>query len=81
MHLIHLLNQASTDTNSFQTDSNPTLASGGSGTTSCPDTISRLWIPDSNVGGDRSLVTKVRVHFLLIMSFITVRRQRFTVQQ
>ena len=49
--------QASTDTNSFQTDSSPGIATGGSGTTSCPANIARLWIPDSNVGGMSRRVT------------------------
>jgi len=48
--------QPSTDTNSFQTDS--TIAAGSSGSTNCPATISRVFIPDSNVGGDRSEATK-----------------------
>ena len=48
--------QPSTDANSFQTDS--TIAAGSSGFTNCPDTISRVFIPDSNVGGDRREVTK-----------------------
>lgn len=44
-------------TNSFQTDS--TIAAGGSGTTSCPATIARVFIPDSNAaGGDRAVATK-----------------------
>ena len=46
----------STDANSFQTDT--TIAAGASGTSSCTDTIARVFIPDSNVGGTRDEDTR-----------------------
>ena len=48
--------QQSTDANSFQTDT--TIAAGASGTSSCTDTIARVFIPDSNVGGTRDEDTR-----------------------
>ena len=48
--------QATQDTNSFQTDS--TISAGSSGTSDCTTSIARVFIPDSNIGGDRSLATK-----------------------
>ena len=48
--------QASSDANSFQTDS--TVPAGTSGTSACATTIARVYIPDSNVGGQRTEVTR-----------------------
>ena len=48
--------QAASDTNSFQTDS--TIAAGSAGTSDCTTSLARVFIPDSNIGGVRSIATK-----------------------